>query len=271
MFEDISKVLLITDMDGTFLPSSKVPGEKSLKAIEKFQKDGGKFSIATGRAIQASEQYFQTVKVNCPIIMCNGGMVYDLENKKQVYDVYLPDHATDIVDDVLGKFPSVGCEFLTFDGVYVPALNETEKRHIETCKVKPVYCKTDEVPKDKYKVLFADEPENIDRIVEYVDGMDWHDVDFVRSTERYYEILPRNISKGSALEHMRKLCNMQGYTFVAVGDYDNDIEMIKTADVGICPSNAADNVKEIADITLNVSCEEDVIAEVIDYIYRNIM
>ena len=60
MFEDISKVLLITDMDGTFLPASKVPGKKSLEAIERFQNAGGKFSIATGRAIQASSQYFPT-------------------------------------------------------------------------------------------------------------------------------------------------------------------------------------------------------------------
>ncbi len=29
MFEDISKVLLITDMDGTFLPASKIPTPKT--------------------------------------------------------------------------------------------------------------------------------------------------------------------------------------------------------------------------------------------------
>ena len=72
MFEDINKVLLITDMDGTFLPSSKIPGQKSVNAISEFQAKGGKFSIATGRAIQAAQQYFDDFSVNCPIIMCNG-------------------------------------------------------------------------------------------------------------------------------------------------------------------------------------------------------
>ena len=33
MFEDISKVLLITDMDGTFLPASKIPTPKTLAAV----------------------------------------------------------------------------------------------------------------------------------------------------------------------------------------------------------------------------------------------
>ena len=54
MFEDISKVLLITDMDGTFLPASKIPTPKTLAAVKRFEEAGGRFSIATGRAIQAA-------------------------------------------------------------------------------------------------------------------------------------------------------------------------------------------------------------------------
>ena len=74
MFEDISKVLLITDMDGTFLPASKIPTPKTLAAVKRFEEAGGRFSIATGRAIQAARQYFDMVNVNCPIIMSNGGI-----------------------------------------------------------------------------------------------------------------------------------------------------------------------------------------------------
>ena len=33
MFEDISKTVLITDMDGTFLPASKLPTRKCLEAV----------------------------------------------------------------------------------------------------------------------------------------------------------------------------------------------------------------------------------------------
>mgnify|MGYP000677176149 CR=1 FL=1 len=36
MFEDISKVLLITDMDGTFLPASKIPTRKLLRRCQAF-------------------------------------------------------------------------------------------------------------------------------------------------------------------------------------------------------------------------------------------
>ena len=85
MFEDISKVLLITDMDGTFLPASKIPTPKTLAAVKRFEEAGGRFSIATGRAIQAARQYFDMVNVNCPIIMSNGGMHLSLLEIKSAW------------------------------------------------------------------------------------------------------------------------------------------------------------------------------------------
>lgn len=267
MFEDISKVLLITDMDGTFLPSSKIPGRRSVEAIGEFQHRGGKFSIATGRAIQAAQQYFDTFSVNCPIIMCNGGMVYDLIGKKQIHDVYVPDDTREIVGEVLRDNPDVGCEVLTLDTVYVPQMTPMEARHNEVCKVVPKLCSVDEIPGDWYKVLFAVEPEKMDRLMDYVESRGWRDVDFVRSAPEYYEILPRNISKGSALEKMRALCGMEDYTFVAMGDYNNDIEMLQAADVAVCPSNAVDEVKAVCDLVLDESCEEDAVAAALEYIY----
>ena len=270
MFEDIRKVLLITDMDGTFLPASKIPGKKSLEAISDFQSNGGLFSIATGRALQAAKQYFDSFKVNCPIIMCNGGMVYDIENKKQISDVYVPSFTRDITRQILKDNPDVGCEVLTLDNVYVPQMNDMEAKHNVICKVEPILCDIDDIPDNWYKVLFAYEPEKMGRLISYVGSKGWSGIDFVRSSKEYYEILPQNITKGAGLDAMRRVCGMQDFTVVAVGDYNNDIEMLKTADIGICPSNAVQEVKDICDIVLPVSCEDDAIAKVIEYIYSKV-
>ena len=267
MFEDISKVLIITDMDGTFLPSNKIPSKNNLEAIERFQDAGGKFSIATGRAIQASSQYFNDFKVNAPIIMCNGGMVYNLNRKQQIYDVYLPKFAREYAEDILINNPDVGCEILKLDGVYVPRFTKMEQKHCDVCKVEPILCDIDDIQDDWYKVLFTNLPEKIPQLMEYTKNAHFKGVDFVISAPQYFEMLPLNISKGSALKKMREECHMNDYTFVAVGDYNNDIEMLKYADVGICPSNATDDVKQIADIVLDVSCDEDAIAAVIDFIF----
>ena len=268
MFEDISKVLLITDMDGTFLPSSKIPGKRSVDAITSFQQDGGKFSIATGRAIQAAQQYFESFNVNCPIIMCNGGMVYDLADRRQILDVFLPGTTRDIIREILRDNPTIGCEVLTLDKVYVPQMNDMEAKHNVICKVDPVLCSIDEIPDNWYKVLFAVHPEDMDKLISYVESRGWTGVDFVRSAPEYYEVLPQNISKGSALTKMRTACDMEDHTFVAMGDYNNDIEMLQAADLAICPSNAVDEVKAVCDIVLDNSCEEDAVAAALEHIYK---
>lgn len=272
MFEDISKVLLITDMDGTFLPSSKIPSPENIAAVERLMNAGGRFSIATGRSLQASMQYFEQVRVNCPIIMCNGGMVYDLADKKQIYDVFLPESARELTKELLSQHPEVGCECLPLEGVYVPQMTDMEREHCRICKVKPVECTVDEIPKNWYKVLFAREPEHIHEIIGSVDKVReyYPEIDFVISAPMYYEMLPKNISKGSALRELKKACGMEDFTIVAAGDYNNDIEMLREADVGIAPSNAAAEVKAAADIVLGVSCEENAIAAAVEYIFDSL-
>ncbi len=269
MFEDINRVLLITDMDGTFLPASKIPSERNIAAVNKLMSAGGRFSIATGRSLQASRQYFDRVTVNCPIIMCNGGMVYDLTNGRQIYDVYLPESARTLTKIILAENPEVGCECLPIEGVYVPQMTDMERAHCGICKVEPVECAVDDIPGNWYKVLFAREPEHIGELIERVAAVEsgYPEIDFVISAPMYFEMLPKNISKGSALKELRRACNMKDFTIVAVGDYNNDIEMLKAADVGVAPANAVDEVKAAADLVLDVTCEQDAIAEVVEYIF----
>lgn len=271
MFESISKVLLITDMDGTFLPTNKIPSSKNLEAVKRFQDAGGKFSIATGRALQATEQYFQSFSVDFPFILCNGGMIYDPERKISLFDVFLPDCAKAYAEEIFNAFDTVGGEILTIDNVNVPRYTDMEKEHTKICKVTPkVVSMLDEIYGGWYKTLFCDTPENIDKIIDFVQSKNYKNVDFVRSAPVYYEMLPQNISKGTALKEMRKLCGLDDYTIVAVGDYNNDIEMLKAADVSFCPSNSTVEVKSASDHILENSCDEDAISAVIERIFRQV-
>lgn len=59
---------------------------------------------------------------------------------------------------------------------------------------------------------------------------------------------------------------MENMTFVSVGDFDNDIEMIREADLGVCPANAEESVKAESDMVLSRTNDQGAIAELIDYI-----
>ena len=268
MFEDPSKICIITDLDGTFLPKSKIPLERDLAAVREFEEAGGLFTIATGRTIQASKRYPELLGLRTPMIVFNGAGIYDAQADRLLYRHPLPDTAKDMTAQILRDNPHVGVEVLCAEDTWVVNNTEWEQEHVRVCQVTPQYGSLDEVQGTWLKVLFAMHPDDVPPLIDYIDRQGFQDVDFCRSEKRFYEMLPKGVSKGSGLTAFRMLPGMRHYTFVAVGDYDNDIEMLKAADFAVCPQNACNHAKAAADLVLSRTCEEGAMEELIDSLLR---
>ena len=267
--QDWSDVLIITDLDGTLLPSNKKVSEKDIEAIREFQERGGKFAIATGRTLQAAKRYLVQLQPNTPVILFNGAAIYEPKTGEMLYTQELPEEAVSITRQVLEAFPDVSAEILRADGTYVTRMTSNEKEHLRICQVEPVLCMLDEVPKGEWlKVLFAISPERMRALQTYFHEKNWTCTDFVQSEARFYEMLPKGATKGSALRMYKSLCHETVKTIVAAGDFDNDLEMLQEADISACPSNAQPCVQKTVDIVLDHSCEESAIAELIQRIYE---
>lgn len=267
MFSDISKVVLVSDMDGTLLNSRKQITDTDRKAIRRFMELGGKFTVATGRTIQSFEQYSTMIDLKMPVIMYNGAAIHDYNSDKTLYTHPLPPEAKSIATEIYDAMPEAGGEVLKTDGTYVFRNNDYQKLHTKICNIVPNYAELQEIEDGGWlKVLFSMAPEEIPHIELFVRQKGYDSVSFVKSSDIFYEMLPEGVSKGSALNEYRKLDGMEGYTFVAIGDFDNDIEMIHEADLGACPSNAEESVKLAADLVLEHSCEDGAVAELTEYI-----
>ena len=127
-----------------------------------------------------------------------------------------------------------------------------------------IVCHYNDVKEPLAKVVFGDECE--ENILSLARLLSEHELagkfDFIRSDRTLYEILPKGNSKGGVLMKMCELLSIDPRRSVAVGDYDNDISMIKAAGMGIAVANATPAVKEVAD-TVTVSNEEHAIAKII--------
>ena len=271
MKSNLNGYLLMTDLDGTLLPSSKILSEKDIKAIARFRELGGKFSIATGRTFESARQYFDDLTPDLPIILCNGGVIYDCSQHKALWSKTLPPETRDIVSEVLTEFPEVCAEIDMENAIYAVHLNDHERYHMKISKSENIVrqCELDEIPDGWFKVLFAMPEDIIPKIVKFANDRKYSGADFVVSSKTYYEILPSNISKGSALELLRSEYGFDKYKVAAIGDYDNDLTMVKTADLGAAPSGAQEIVRKSADLVLRSSCEENAVAELIEYIIQN--
>ncbi len=261
--------IFVTDMDGTLLSKDKTVSERNLKLIREYQAQGGLFGVATGRPIHTTTRYLEIIKPDLPLILYNGCIVYDHKSERIVNATYLPECASDILKDIFAKYPGIAPEIFTFEGQYYLNLNDAEKWHHEILQVSYIKKNSgDEVTEPWCKLLFADSEGTISELCEYVKKFDGMGVRFVRSCPFFLELLPDGVSKGSALKSMCKVDSLvklvESRKIVSVGDYDNDIEMLKASDISFCPANSQPEVMKASYCVLNSSCDEDAIAEALE-------
>ena len=62
------------------------------------------------------------------------------------------------------------------------------------------------------------------------------------------EISPSNVTKGKGLIKLCDFLDIELSKTIAVGDADNDLDVLKTAGLAVAMKNANDNVKKICDV-----------------------
>ena len=76
--------LFLSDMDGTLTYRDHVSPENQ-EAIRFFQKEGGIFTIATGRPPMYIRRFLDQVEPNSYVVAVNGAVIYDLKEDHLVW------------------------------------------------------------------------------------------------------------------------------------------------------------------------------------------
>ena len=257
-------ILICTDLDGTLLRADKTISEENIGAIEYFKSEGGLFTFITGRMPMYVPYIYNTIDPNAPFGCINGGGIYDHRTGKYVYTVELDRSALKLVEAVDRELPMIGIQVNTFECVYFNKDNEAMVNFRKETGAPNVACHYNDVREPLAKIVFGDEcEENILALAKLLSEHELADsFDFIRSDRTLYEILPKGNSKGGVLMKMCELLSIDPKRSIAVGDYDNDVSMIKAAGMGIAVANATPSVMAVAD-AVTVSNEEHAIAKII--------
>jgi hydroxymethylpyrimidine pyrophosphatase-like HAD family hydrolase len=87
-------------------------------------------------------------------------------------------------------------------------------------------------------------PEEFHELVERV-GL--HEVTYAVGWTAWLDLTPGGVSKGSALEELRRSLGVQPFATVAIGDGGNDREMLRWAARGVAMGHAPEDVRAVAD------------------------
>ncbi len=265
-------ILVCTDLDGTLLRNDKSISVENHEAIEYFKREGGYFTFVTGRMPCTSRELYDAIKPNAPIGCINGGGIYDFVRDEYLWSKTLPRDVIELVESAIEKVPEIGAQFNSLETIYFCRENGAMERFRKLTGTPNTVADYKTLDLPVAKIVFGDE--NEDNILRIAEVLNSHpraaEFDFIRSSRSLYEILPKGSSKGDLIPRLAEILGVDVSRTVAVGDYNNDVSMIRAAGVGIAVANTTEEAKAAAD-RITVSNEENAIAKIISDLDEGIL
>lgn len=248
-------ILILSDYDGTFAGAGGRVVERNIEAIEYFKANGGHFTFSTGRLPSMMSVVFPGFRelANAPLIMSNGALVYEPSEDRILRESWFDGvFGRKMADDILAHFPSI-CFSVYPDDMRFHG---------------------DELPKDIpgdhwHKVRFdKNDPPLVLACRDYLTDNYSNTYNVFRSWYNVVEVVDKGSAKGNCIDFIKNYlrdCGQGEMTAFCIGDFENDIDMLKRADHAFCPSNAIDEVKTLCE---KVLCDHDAgaIADLIETI-----
>ena len=231
-------ILILSDWDGTLCYGKEIP-EANIEKIRYFCHEGGLFTVCTGRFFSYIEQFSDKIAPNTYVACLNGAYVVDLKTKEVIHE----GTAGLEIHDVLTEFAH------SFD---FNAFCLYPKGCTESLQISPEeYLGMRNEIKDKalYKaMLLSATEENSIKARDYVNARQFAGLKAVRSWNTGLELMSPVSTKGAAALLIKKKVGAK--TLITVGDYENDADMLKVADISYAPENAVDSIKKLATKTV---------------------
>ena len=243
-------ILICSDFDGTLAHKAQI-SDANRDALRYFQSEGGMFVPVSGRSYSYFDQHEISFVSSKYIVGLNGAQIYDCEFKKLVYQ-----NALDRAESIKLTYEILS-EFNEIKFAYV---HDSEDR----CRVDLETWDKISIPDgDIYKMVFVVDAEDSDRAFDEIANFVPEQYTAVRSWINGIEVLGCDNTKGTAVKRLRGLLGERARKTVAVGDYENDISMLREADIGYAVKGSSLKVREAAD-RMTVGVQDDAIAYVVE-------
>lgn len=272
-----SGMLLLTDYDNTlhFTAETLRTGgplppihPRNIEAIRRWMAEGGAFSVATGRALAAFRRQAEQVPVNAPVIVDNGGGIYDLAAERYLVKNFLGPGALDDIAGVLEQFPGISLE-LYYDGGPVQVMRETDWNRQHAMLTGLAYETVDRLKprqEDLVKALLVAEKASLEQARAYMEDRGFREkYELIFSSSHLLELTAKGADKGAMALRLKEMCGCK--KLFCAGDHANDLPMLRAADRAFAPANAIAEVLG-SGATVVCHCLQGAIADAVEILER---
>ncbi len=260
-------LLLVSDFDDTLYTADKYVPERNLRALERFEAEGGLFTVATGRAHRTFAPYVDLVPINAPVILSNGSALYDFQENRMLEQTYLPDTAPEDLEAFLEEFPTVAMEAYYGEDIYVWHPNFITDAHMKKVGTTYTVAPIREMPRPWTKAILQEiRPVGLRARRRFLELYgDRYEAIF--SNHFYLELTAKGSSKGGMATRLaRRLGIAPGHMYCA-GDNQNDIAMLELSPIPFAPSDCAQEVRDWG-ARLLCPCAEGIMGDIVGILDR---
>ena len=271
------RVLLASDFDNTLVHtkaaldagSTELPPmpARNREALDYFTKNGGYFSVSTGRALPAFSRYAAELPINAPCIIANGAGLYDFRTEQYVETAFLDESIRPHIAELLRYDPALPFEIYHTDRrIHAMHPNRFILNHEHLTRTKiEVIDDFAAVDFPLVKLLFEDERDTLDALNDYILSRDWADrYELIYSSDNLLELTARGATKGEMVLRLAKHLGIKREDIYCIGDHGNDISMAELSAIRFAPANAIDAMKALPDMHIVSHCGDGAVADVIE-------
>ncbi|MCR4562071.1 MAG: Cof-type HAD-IIB family hydrolase [Bacilli bacterium] len=247
--------LFAFDIDGTLLPDYEVPlSENLVRSLNTLLKEGDFICISTGRPYLGAEGILDSLIDGKKYVLgVNGSIVYDKEGKVLITNTFDDEYFYELLHrfedrDDISVYSYHPDGRITYFKTSIATELEVRVNHVKE-EYAPKTCQHNQI----LKIIVAASKEVAATISFPKNETDTYE--FTKSIPEFIEIMRKDVSKGNAIEGLRKQLGVKKEDVYCFGDGLNDVSMFERF-TGIAMGNASKEVQKAAKY-VTTPCAED--------------
>jgi Cof subfamily protein (haloacid dehalogenase superfamily) len=261
--------LIVLDLDGTLLMENGRIHPANIQPIRQAMARGIPVVLATGKTRWSALELIETLELKTPGVFSQGMIVCDGDGSA-LRLVTLDETITTAVLDFAAE-RDLPVNVYAADDLY--ATIDDKYRHLLHSKYReplPTLCPDLRHQLDTVritKLMVSDEINNDETRAELERRLEGQAI-VVQAVPEYIEILPLGVSKWTGVRWLLGEMDVDPAVVMAVGDGENDLDLLRSVGLGVAMGNAGDAVKAAADVVVG-SNEDAGVAEAIERFVLN--
>lgn len=254
--------VIAVDLDGTLLNSRHQLTNRTKMALQSAMEQGVQVLLATGKTRYSAREAIEQLNLTTPGVYLQGLILYNGDGSVREQIQLEPELVRHIID--FAERQSISLAAYCGLRIYTP------HRTAQTDKLGKYHEPLPEqIPVDELealpvnKILLIDEPDRVTAVREALASEVEGRATLVQALDDMLEILPYGASKGAGLKRLLEQLGIAPEHVLAIGDAENDIEMLQLAGIGVAVGNAMPETKAAADYVV-AGNDEDGVAEAIE-------